>query len=85
MAQLIYTLRAVFFFQDSFEKLAVDLDKLFPERLAQRGQHHLVRQNSVTNSAATTPDADFDATKRRMSAVEDASTENLNDASQLLG
>ncbi|PVD31876.1 hypothetical protein C0Q70_07300 [Pomacea canaliculata] len=71
--------------KDSFEKLAVDLDKLFPERLAQRGQHHLVRQNSVTNSAATTPDADFDATKRRMSAVEDASTENLNDASQLLG
>ncbi|KAK7092153.1 hypothetical protein V1264_009749 [Littorina saxatilis] len=74
--------------KDSFEKLAVDLDKLFPERLTQRGQHHLVRQNSVNNSSATTPEADFDATKPRMAATgasTDNINENLNDTSQLLG
>lgn len=69
--------------KDSFEKLANDLDKLFPERLAQRGQHHLIRQTSVTTgSNATTPEADFDATKRKMSMEasekgEDGDTQNL--------
>ena len=70
--------------QDSLEKLAKDLDRLFPERLTQRGQHHLIRQSSFNNSNATTPDADFDATKRRLSGTE-ANNENLNDTSQLLG
>lgn len=65
------------------EKLAVDLDKLFPERLTQRGQHHLVRQSSV--NSATTPEADFDATKQRISEPVDAASENLNVTAQLLG
>ena len=43
-----------------------------------------MRQSSFNNSNATTPEADFDATKRRMSAP-NASTENLNDTAQLLG
>ena len=52
--------------KDSFEKLASDLDNLFPERLAQRGQHSPVRrQENVSN--ATTPEADFDATKKSKS------------------
>ncbi|KAJ8322295.1 hypothetical protein KUTeg_000766 [Tegillarca granosa] len=63
--------------QDSFQKLAGDLDKLFPERLTQRGQHHLVRHGST--SSVTTPEADFDATKRpksmdNMSEHSDTST-----------
>ncbi|XP_076456683.1 solute carrier family 12 member 8-like [Babylonia areolata] len=71
--------------KDSFEKLAVDLDKLFPERLTQRGQHHLVRNSALSNSGATTPEADFDAsTKRRLSGGE-VSGENLDDTAQLLG
>lgn len=70
--------------KDSLEKLAADLDKLFPERLTQRGQHHLARQSSFNNSQATTPEADFDATKRRMSNPE-APADSLNDTSQLLG
>ncbi|XP_060068497.1 solute carrier family 12 member 8-like [Ylistrum balloti] len=54
--------------KDSFEKFASDLDKLFPERMTQRGQHHLVRQGSIgSGSTATTPEADFDATKKSKS------------------
>ncbi|XP_069106721.1 solute carrier family 12 member 8-like [Argopecten irradians] len=54
--------------KDSFEKFASDLDKLFPERMTQRGQHHLLRQGSVgSGSTATTPEADFDATKKSKS------------------
>lgn len=54
--------------KDSLERFANDLDKLFPERMAQRGQHHLLRQSSMTsNSTATTPEADFDATHRNKS------------------
>ncbi|KAK3087217.1 hypothetical protein FSP39_003220 [Pinctada imbricata] len=55
--------------KDSFEKLASDLDSLFPERMAQRGQHphhgQMARQENV--STATTPEADFDATKKSKS------------------
>lgn len=64
--------------KDSFEKLATDLDSLFPERMTQRGQHHLARQNG---SAASTPEADFDATKRRISVE---GTTDQNDKSTLL-
>ncbi|XP_062580263.1 solute carrier family 12 member 8-like [Saccostrea cucullata] len=66
--------------KDSFEKLASDLDSLFPERMTQRGQHHLVRQGSG-QSGATTPEADFDATKRRFSAE---NTTDQGDKSNLL-
>ncbi|XP_048251115.1 solute carrier family 12 member 8-like [Haliotis rufescens] len=73
--------------KDSFEKLANDLDKLFPERLTQRGQHHLVRQTSINSgSNATTPEADFDATKRKISI--DATSEkgeDSGDTTQLIG
>ena len=73
--------------KDSFQKLASDLDKLFPERLSQRGQHHLVRQSSFnTGSNATTPEADFDATKRKLSADSLAvKGEDLGDTTELLG
>lgn len=64
--------------KDSFEKLATDLDSLFPERMTQRGQHHLARQNG---SAASTPEADFDATKRRISVE---ATTDQNDKTTLL-
>lgn len=53
--------------KDSFEKVKTDLDKLFPERITQRGQHHHIRESSYQNqnhSNVTTPEADFDATKR---------------------
>lgn len=66
--------------KDSFEKLASDLDSLFPERMTQRGQHHLVRQ-STGNSNATTPDADFDATKQH---IPTEYTTDQNDKSNLL-
>lgn len=65
--------------KDSFEKFASDLDKLFPERLTQRGQHHLIRHNSGSN--ATTPEADFDATKKTKSM--DSFSEQ-NDTSSLI-
>jgi potassium/chloride transporter 8 len=55
--------------KDSFERVKTDLDKLFPERITQRGQHHHIRESSYHNqnqnhSNVTTPEADFDATKR---------------------
>ncbi|ESO90390.1 hypothetical protein LOTGIDRAFT_123579, partial [Lottia gigantea] len=52
----------------SVENIRHDLDKLFPERMSQRGQHsHLRRQDSRnTISGATTPEADFDATKKKL-------------------
>lgn len=51
--------------KDSFEKVKTDLDKLFPERITQRGQHHHIRESSYQGrNGATTPEADFDATKR---------------------
>jgi potassium/chloride transporter 8 len=68
--------------KDSFEKLASDLDSLFPERMTQRGQHHLVRQSSA-NSNATTPEADFDATKQHFSAENDKA--NLLPEKNLVG
>ncbi|XP_041361289.1 solute carrier family 12 member 8-like [Gigantopelta aegis] len=73
--------------KDSFQKLASDLDKLFPERLSQRGQHHLVRQSSFnTGSNVTTPEADFDATKRKLSADSLAAKgEDVGDTAELLG
>lgn len=68
--------------KDSFEKVKTDLDKLFPERMSQRGQHHHIRETSYQNhSNVTTPEADFDATKRDKSM--DALSEQ-SDTSTLL-
>ncbi|KAK6177869.1 hypothetical protein SNE40_012745 [Patella caerulea] len=69
--------------KDSLENMRNDLDKLFPERISQRGQHqHLIRQDSRTTlSAATTPEADFDATKKKI-GLEEAC--DLNDTTQLI-
>ncbi|KAH9492017.1 hypothetical protein Btru_029679 [Bulinus truncatus] len=66
--------------KDSLEKFASDLDKLFPERLTQRG-HRLLSQSTATM------EADFDATKSKMES-EDAQgnhSEDLTDTSRLLG
>ena len=65
--------------KDSFEKLASDLDSLFPERMTQRGQHHLARQS--VGSGGSQEEADFDATKRRISME---STTDHSDKSTLL-
>ncbi|XP_064597612.1 solute carrier family 12 member 8-like [Liolophura sinensis] len=68
--------------KDSFQKFATDLDKLFPERLHQRG-HSLVRQGSAASpSEPTTPvSPDFDATKKRPSMDEFRDTSQLLDSS----
>ncbi|RUS91653.1 hypothetical protein EGW08_000626 [Elysia chlorotica] len=79
--------------KDSFEKIANDLDKLFPERLTSRGQRLAPQQQQTSGgtannaSSATTPEADFDATKSKLSpdSSMDASRENLNDTATLLG
>ena len=47
-------------FKDSFQNIRTDLDKLFPERLTHRGQHHIVREEG----ASSPTEADFDATNR---------------------
>lgn len=58
-------------YKDSFQTFRNDLDKLFPERLARHGQHHV-----VTEKGDMTPtEADFDATKR------DKSVDNMSEAS----
>ena len=66
--------------KDSLQKLSTDLDKLFPERLTHRGQHHLVKQQQGAGTPST-PEADFDATKRSKS-LEDIAEQS--DASQVL-
>lgn len=68
--------------KDSFQKFATDLDKLFPERLQQRG-HSLVRQGSAASpSEPTTPvSPDFDATKKRPSMDDFRDTQQLLDSS----
>ena len=79
--------------KDSFEKIANDLDKLFPERLTSRGQRLAPQQQQTpgdagnTVSSATTPEADFDATKSKLApeASLEASRENLSDTAMLLG
>ncbi|GFS03588.1 solute carrier family 12 member 8 [Elysia marginata] len=79
--------------KDSFEKIATDLDKLFPERLTSRGQRLAPQQQQTSagtangTSAATTPEADFDATKSKFASENslDASKENLSDTAMLLG
>lgn len=69
--------------KDSFEKVKTDLDKLFPERMTQRGQHHHIRESSYkTLSGDSTPDADFDATKRDKSL--DAFSEHTDTSSLLV-
>ena len=65
--------------KDSLQKLSTDLDKLFPERLTHRGQRHLVKQEGP--GTPTTPEADFDATKRSKS-LDDVG--DHSDASQVL-
>ena len=79
--------------KDSFEKIANDLDKLFPERLTSRGQRLAPQQQqtagNIANNAGgtTTPEADFDATKSKLVPDNsiDASRENLADTATLLG
>ncbi|KAL3889646.1 hypothetical protein ACJMK2_001981 [Sinanodonta woodiana] len=68
--------------KDSFEKVAVDLDKLFPERLTHRGQHHLIQQTDQSASSPLSPEADFDATKHSRSTE---SVSEQSDSSYLLG
>ena len=65
--------------KDSLQKLSTDLDSLFPERLTHRGQRHLIKQQG--DGSPTTPEADFDATKRSKSLDEVA---EQSDASQVL-
>ena len=65
--------------KDSLQKLSTDLDSLFPERLTHRGQRHLIPQEG--QGSPTTPEADFDATKRSKSLDEVA---DQSDASQVL-
>lgn len=66
-------------YKDSFQTIRTDLDKLFPERLTHRGQHHLVHQQGQRSQGQMSPtEPDFDATKRsksldNMSEVSDAS------------
>ncbi|GAB1600704.1 solute carrier family 12 member 8-like [Argonauta hians] len=50
--------------KDSFQRFATDLDKLFPERLTHRGQHHLARQQLIENSPTTPEEAVFDITTK---------------------
>ena len=64
-------------FKDSFQNIRSDLDKLFPERLSHRGQHHVVQEQG----AASPTEPDFDATKRCKSL--DNVSEH-SDASQVL-
>lgn len=78
--------------KDSFEKIANDLDKLFPERLTSRGQRLAPQQQTSGGTAnnasnATTPEADFDATKSKLAAEStmDTNKENLSDTATLLG
>ena len=65
--------------KDSLQNLSRDLDSLFPERLTQRGHRHLIPQQGP--GSPTTPEADFDATKRSKSLDEVA---DQSDASQVL-
>ncbi|CAL1543723.1 unnamed protein product [Lymnaea stagnalis] len=73
--------------KDSLEKFAGDLDKLFPERLTQRGQRLASQPPHSGGSAATTPEADFDATKTKFDSEDPATgqPEDLTDTSHLLG
>ncbi|XP_012939884.1 solute carrier family 12 member 8 [Aplysia californica] len=73
--------------KDSFEKFAGDLDKLFPERLTQRGQRLASQHQGFGNSGGTTPEADFDATKSKLEKEDIAAGigEDYTDTAQLLG
>ena len=53
-------------YKDSVQNIRTDLDKLFPERLTSRGQHHLVTSQEGSGSPDHT-EADFDATNRSKS------------------
>lgn len=74
--------------KDSFEKIAGDLDKLFPERLTHRG-HRLIshHQTGGSGDTATTPEADSDAAKSKFEHEDGAlgSREDLTDTAHLLG
>ena len=72
-------------YKDSFQRFASDLDKLFPERLTHRGQHHLARQHSESNSPTTPEEAVFDATSRNLSGSQgDMTGSDMGDTTQLL-
>lgn len=72
-------------YEDSFQRFASDLDKLFPERLTHRGQHHLARQHSDSNSPTTPEEAVFDATAKNLEASPgDISSSEMGDTTQLL-
>lgn len=72
-------------YEDSFQRFASDLDKLFPERLTHRGQHHLARQHSDSNSPTTPEEAVFDATAKNLEASPgDISSSETGDTTQLL-
>ncbi|XP_059168797.1 solute carrier family 12 member 8-like [Physella acuta] len=71
--------------KDSLEKFAGDLDKLFPERLTHKGQR--LTNQPDHDSAVTTPEADFDATKTKFDPenLHAGQPEDLSDTSRLLG
>ncbi|XP_052823459.1 solute carrier family 12 member 8 [Octopus bimaculoides] len=68
--------------KDSFQRFATDLDKLFPERLTHRGQHHLARQQLDENSPTTPEEAVFDITTRHL---EKQNADKVTDAKEDAG
>lgn len=68
-------------YKDSFQNIRTDLDKLFPERLFHRGQHHVSEEKGYVSDEHMSSEADFDARKKEKSAED---TSEMSDASQVL-
>lgn len=69
-------------YKDSFQTIRTDLDKLFPERLTHRGQHHLIHQQGKESHGQMSPsEPDFDATQRSKSLD---NVSEVSDSSQVL-
>ncbi|XP_060560876.1 uncharacterized protein LOC132720709 [Ruditapes philippinarum] len=69
-------------YKDSFQTIRTDLDKLFPEKLNHRGQHHLIHQQGKESHGQMSPsEPDFDATQRSKSLD---NVSEVSDSSQVL-